>query len=397
MFLSSKYGILLTAMLGYMLCNGVRQIIASTLPLIRVELQLNSYVMLGLVAAAYEIGFTSSLFPSGYLADRFNNAILSASGLLVIAFSVGFGAAATPIVFVYALTAAGIGYGIFLASSLTLVTGTFSRSRMGLGIGTYLGTGQGMGKVVYPIVATLVLAYASWRSLYLGVAIVAGLLGFLLAIYAKKVKPVTSPQLNSLRHLLTSETASLGFANFLVINVLTLSSFIPLVLVDRYGVDVATGALALGIFNVAGFFSSPLIGAISDRFGRGNTFVAVATGATLSILALFFSQSITSVMTGLCVAGFLIGSTNPLILALTWDISAESSKGSSMGFVQAWGAFGGAFSSILLGFLMQFFGVVVVFWYCAMNSLAAALVVLAHTLTSKSFRSWVGQTKSVWA
>jgi DHA1 family tetracycline resistance protein-like MFS transporter len=158
----------------------------------------------------------------------------------------------------------------------------------------------------------------------------------------------------------------------------------PLV-VSFLGGDTARGAeiygLAFTLFALMQFFASPLLGALSDRFGRRPVVLLSNLGLGLDYVVMALAPNVTWLLVGRVLAGITAGSITAAG-AYVADVTPETER--AAGFAMLGAAFGLGFTlGPALGGLLGALGPRVPFWVAAALSLlnaAYGLLVLPESL-----------------
>ncbi len=217
------------------------------------------------------------------------------------------------IVFLVLMGVAGSGYH---PAAAPLISASVEPKNQGRALGVHMIGGSG-SHFLSPLIAAAIAGVWGWRGSFIGLAIPTTALGIILYILlgrrAGKGKnqqtlttlhnetPPPSPPSGRLRQLVAFvilSTFTHGVTSATI-------AFIPLFLVDHFGVGKETAAALLSIIYFAGLWASPLGGYLSDRMGRVRLVLAicviaaptvyllnvvpygVATGALLLIIGIF--------------------------------------------------------------------------------------------------------------
>jgi MFS transporter, DHA1 family, tetracycline resistance protein len=115
--------------------------------------------------------------------------------------------------------------------------------------------------------------------------------------------------------------------------------------IPYYVAEFSSGASMVGILSalyaIGQFFCTPIIGRLSDRYGRKPLLLLCIAGSVCGYSLLGFADSLWMLVAGKCVGG-LLGATVSLAYIYTSDYSDESTRAQSMGYLGA--AFGAAFT-----------------------------------------------------
>jgi MFS transporter, DHA1 family, multidrug resistance protein len=149
-----------------------------------------------------------------------------------------------------------------------------------------------------------------------------------------------------------------------------LEAFLPIYAVTVAGLDAFQAGLLWGVQVVATIIAKPVMGRISDRYGRkplisAGMFLCAASFASIPLLGNFYFLGLAALVFGLGEA--LVTSSSA---ALIVDVCKEKHFGAAMGTFGTIFDIGHAAGPLLAGFLIARFDYLVTFW-----SMAAMLVV----------------------
>jgi FSR family fosmidomycin resistance protein-like MFS transporter len=255
------------------------------LPFIRNYFNL-TYTRSALVVSAFTLSYGIGQLPAGWLADRIGPRILITVGILGVAVAgVLVGLSQTYIMMLVFLVLMGLAGGGYHPAATPLISASVEPQKRGRALGFH-GIGGNLSYFLAPIIAAAIAAAWGWRASFIGLAIPAAAFGIIMYVFigrrliASHDQPAginlgeeTSPAPGNIRRLVV----------FMVLVIIALGvgaslmAFIPLYLVDHFGVSEQTAASLLSIIFSAGLWAGPLGGYLSDRIGRlpiilGSTF-----------------------------------------------------------------------------------------------------------------------------
>jgi MHS family proline/betaine transporter-like MFS transporter len=188
-----------------------------------------------------------------------------------------------------------VGGGYHPSAPPTVAT-TLPPEHRGRAIGVHA-IGGSASYFVAPLIAAATAAAWGWRSSYLILAVPTLAFGFLLYILMGKRKPASKEsseavecdivrrQAGNSRNLL----AFMGLSAVTTIAYTAVIAFIPLFLVDHFGLSQASAALVIAIVYFTGIFANPVSGFLSDRVGRTPLLLAASLGL---LPVLFFIDAV---------------------------------------------------------------------------------------------------------
>jgi MFS family permease len=237
---------------------------------------------------------------SGPLADRFGSRRLALIGMVLTGLGLVLASVARSLLEVYLAYSLGIGIGVGAAyvPAVGAVQRWFARRR-GFASGLAV-SGIGVGTLVMPPVASLLIAAFGWRQAYLALGIAAIVLGAAAALAIENdprdrgLGPDGDPpQPAAARASGEAIGDAIRSRRFLVLYaacaICGLGVFVPFVHLVPYAIDhgVTPGVAALllstiGVGSTAGRF---LLGGVADRMGRRPALLAMFVGMALALLA----------------------------------------------------------------------------------------------------------------
>jgi DHA1 family tetracycline resistance protein-like MFS transporter len=92
--------------------------------------------------------------------------------------------------------------------------------------------------------------------------------------------------------------------------------------------------ILMALYAVMQFFCSPILGSLSDRFGRRPVLLVSLAGAAIDYLLMFFAPSMTILYLGRIIAG-ITGANIAVATAYIADITPEASRAKAYGYMNA--------------------------------------------------------------
>ncbi len=246
------------------------------LPFIRDDFALD-YVQSGMVVSAFSLAYGIGQLPAGVLADRIGARILITIGICGVAVAgLLVGLSQTYIMMLVFLALMGIAGGGYHPAASPLISASVEPEKRGRALGIHLIGGSG-SFFLAPIIAAAIAANWGWRGSFIGLAIptmVFGIIFYLLlgrlADKGKAQQVITDQpeEKPSSPGRLRQLVAFLTLTVFTQAVIFSIIAFIPLFMVDHFGITEGKAAAFLAIIYSAGLWASPLGGYISDRLGR---------------------------------------------------------------------------------------------------------------------------------
>ncbi len=253
------------------------------LPYIRNEFSLD-YAQAGWVVSAFMVSYGISQLPAGWLADRIGPRLVIAIGISGVGLSgllVGF--SPTYIILVIFLILLGVAGGGYHPASIPVIATSVDPEKRGRALGLHQ-IGGAASHFLGPLIAVGIASALGWRGSFISTAIPITLFGIVFYVFLRRrlytseakeetprdnaAAPPTSPRFSRLVTFLTLSIAG-------QILIVAIISFIPLFLIDRFGVSQQTAAALLALTYSGGFWAGPLGGYLSDRVGAVPVMVVV--------------------------------------------------------------------------------------------------------------------------
>jgi len=269
---------------------------APLLPLIRDNFALD-YTRAGLVVSVFGLAYGLGQLPAGWLADRIGIHITITVGICGVALAglmVGLSQSfAMMIVFMALMGVAGGGYH---PSAAPLISTSVGSKNQGQALGVHQ-IGGSASFFVTPLVVTAIAAAWGWRGSFIGLAAPTAIFGVIFYVFLVR-RIVKNKFVGTIASHHKETPFPPGHWNhlvfFLILSVFTqtvtfsIIPFIPLFIVDNFGIDGEVAGAFLSIIYSAGLWASPLGGYLSDRFGGVSVvlIVCLLTGPLIYLLNL---------------------------------------------------------------------------------------------------------------
>jgi MFS family permease len=245
------------------------------LPLIREEFTLD-YTRSGLLISAFNLSYGLGQLPAGWLADRIGPRILITIGICGVA--VGgllVGLSQTYIMITVFLVLMGVLGGGYHPSSPPIISASVEPKNRGRALGLHM-IGGSASFFLAPLIAAAIATVWNWRGSFITLAVPTFIFGIVFYILlgrltgTKKMERMiisthkeTSPTTLRSRHLVSFMILT-TFTGAVFISAV---SFIPLFMVDHFGIGEEEAAALIAVIFSAGLWASPLGGYLSDRLG----------------------------------------------------------------------------------------------------------------------------------
>lgn len=298
-------------------------LVVPILPYIRDSFDL-SYGQSGIVVSAFTLSYGIGQLPAGWLADKVGRTYLITIGISGVALAGAIaGLTTTYPALIAALILMGITGGGYHPSAAPLITASVPPDRQGRALGLHL-IGGSASHFVTPLLGAALAGVFGFRGAFLGIAGPVLIFGFLFfAIIRARGEqrweatqtepapdtgqredaPATSgkeaPKRGESRRRTMSRvavflvmTSSVGAA------IASITAFMPLYLVDTFGLSEELAAAGLSLFFVTGIVAAPVGGVLSDRFGPVPVLIGLSiVSGPLLVIAAFAPTAILFVTT----------------------------------------------------------------------------------------------------
>ncbi|MBI3931078.1 MAG: MFS transporter [Chloroflexi bacterium] len=297
-------------MLAHLVHHLLTALPVPLLPFIRDDFALD-YTQSGVVISAFSLSYGIGQLPAGWLADRIGPRILLTIGICGVALAgLLVGLSQTYILMIVFLALMGIAGGGYHPSAAPLITASVEPKNQGRALGIHLIGGSG-SFFLAPLVAAAIAAVWGWRGSFIALAVptvVFGIIFYLLlgrrVDTGKTRRSVTeradgipsSP--GHLRRLVAFMALSIS-AQAMIFSTI---AFVPLFMVDHFGVGEEAAAVFLAIIYSAGLWASPLGGYLSDRLGK----VPVALTACFIAVPAIYSLNLVPYGQGISIGALLL-------------------------------------------------------------------------------------------
>ncbi len=266
------------------------------LPFIRDDFTLD-YTQAGLVVSVFNLSYGIGQLPAGWLADRIGPRIMITVGICGVALAgLLVGLSQTYVILIALLALMGLVGGGYHPSAAPMISASVEPKNRGRALGFHLIGGSG-SFFLAPLFAAVTAATWGWRGSFIGLAIPTMVFGISFYVLLGRRARMSKTQQTITGHhdgtpspsgylrrlvpfmILTTFTAAVTYSTI---------TFIPLFMVDHFGVGEETAATFLAIIYSAGLWASPLGGYLSDRLGRVPVVLAASliTGPVIYLLNL---------------------------------------------------------------------------------------------------------------
>ena len=337
---------------------------------------------IGFLITAHNFGAGLGYIPSGMMADRFGRRGLMMTATVWWVVTGYFVASMAPGYWTLALLLAAAAVGD--AAWHPMATGTMVQHmprRRALALGVHL-TGGIMAEVIAPLAVGILLGFFDWRVVFRIALIPAILMGVSLLYFHRYILPSSEPKMTraDLGDVLRVWRSPAGLAMFGLgvtysMSFVGMMAMLPVYLQHYHGYSTAWSGAAFAAMLLGGGVAAPIMGQLSDKWGRKQVVVLSAFIGAAGILLTAFSSHAVLLIAGGVVAGTVLTGMRPVYLAGAVEMVGKresTALGLIYGVMDGLGALGG----LLAGF-------------AGTNDLRYALVFAASASAASGVFAWL--------
>lgn len=338
---------------------------------------------------------------SGPLADRFGSRRLAVAGMLLTGAGLAAAGVAQSLLQVYVAYGLGVGLGVGCAyvPAVGAVQRWFVRRR-GFASGLAV-AGIGVGTLVMPPLASVLIAHVGWRGAYLTLAAIAVVLGAGMSLLIENdprgrgLLPDGDVACDGGRHTGAASAGANGRAGATVREAITsrpfaslyaaclvcsFGVFVPFVHLVPYaldhGVAPSTAVLLLGAIGVGSTAGRFFLGGLADRFGRRASLLAMFAGMAVALVAWAGAGTVATLAAFALVFGVFYGGWVAVLPAVVMDYFGGRNVSAIIGILYTSVAFGTLIGPAAAGFIYDAGGgyLVPILASAVANAIAFAIV-----------------------
>jgi len=244
--------------------------------MIRTHFDLN-YTQSGLLISAFSLSYGLGQLPAGWLADRIGPRVLITIGICGVAIAGALiGLSSTYIMVIAFLILMGLLGGGYHPAAPPLISTSVEPENLGRSLGLHI-IGGSASYFMAPLIAVAIATAWGWRSPFIVLAVPTIIFGLLFYILLGRLEKVAEKEPKP--HFGQVEPVSISgryhrlvvlivLSTFIAAILISTISFIPLFLVDNFGVSERKAAALLSLIYSSGLWAAPAGGYLSDRLGR---------------------------------------------------------------------------------------------------------------------------------
>jgi len=352
------------------------------LPMIRSDFALD-YTQSGLVISAFSLSYGIGQLPAGWLADRIGPRILITIGICGVALAgLLVGLSQTYIMMIVFLGLMGILGGGYHPASSPLISASVEPKNRGRALGFHM-IGGSASFFLAPLIAAAIAITWGWRGSFIALAVPTAVFGivFYVLLGRRLVTKKAEHRITSSHNDVPPTPGRLRrLVSFIILSTFTQAvifstiSFIPLFLVDHFGISKETAAALIALVFSAGLWAGPLGGYLSDRLGEVPVILAVCfiTGPIIYLLNLMpYGWGIGAL---LVIIGMILYVRMPVSEAYIISHTSERHRSTILGIYYFSAMEGGGILTPVMGYLIDQFGFYPSFTIAGAALLAVTLV-----------------------
>ncbi len=342
----------------------VAALLVPLLPFIRDDFTLN-YTQVGFLGSAFALSYGISQLPGGWLADRISPRIVLTMGVAGVALAgLLVGLSPTYIMLVIFLVLLGATGGGYHPAAAPLVSASVEPKNQGRALGLHQ-IGGSSGFFVAPLIAAAIATALGWRGAFIAISIPTIAFGIVFYVllgrrgHTGKAEPEipdrhteAPPTPGRLRRLVALLTLS-TVGQVLLFSII---SFIPLFLVDDFGLGEEAAAAMLALAFSAGLWAGLLGGYLSDRLGRVPVILVASLIAGPVIYLLNLGALGWSISALLLALGMLFNIGMPAAEAYIISHTSERNRSTILGIYYAGSRGGSGIVMPVIGYLADRYG-----------------------------------------
>ena len=376
---------------GHTVIHWYQQLFPVILPSIKDTLGLND-VEIGTLSAVREGAGGILIMPSGYLADSFAKYRPYILAFALVSSGVAYflvGLALSYLWILPGIAMIGLASAAWHPASVGSLSSRFPERR-----GTALamhGVGASIGDTISPLLIGALLLVVGWQTLLQWHLLPALVLAFILwrslGSQYKDAGPGSSAKnyLSGIKDMLKERSvlAIMSAGVFMSMGRLSVLTFLPIYLTEDLNLSTLGLGFYLMLLYLMGMVSQPIMGIVSDKFGR--KVVLLPAYISLGVLYLVIPATGNGFQLALVIGtmGLFFYGTGNIATAAVMDLSSSQVQGSTMSVMSVFRHVFTLPSPIIAGVIVTVWGTEAAFIYAGALLLVGALIIAAIKLPRK--------------
>ena len=386
--------IVVTLSLMHGLFHTLDQTLVILLPEIKATFGL-SVIGVGIIAAVERTSDSIISAPAGIFSDMHRSKWGLILALCVLLFGLGWLVVGTAQLFPVLLTGIAM---IAVASSVWHLPATASLSEhfptKRATVLSIHAIGGNIGDIIGPLITTgILLSFFTWRGIITSYAIIPILLVVIVLWAFKKIgeddqakyiTPTLHNQLILVKQMLGNRVLwGINLVNALRnMTYVSLVWFLPIYFDQELHMSFQSRGFHMGLLFLVGLFSTPLLGYLSDRYGRKEIIVpSLLVLCILTLLLVSYGQGILLTLLIIGISLFLYGD-QPILTAAALDIVGHDVINTALGVLSLARLVPSVLAPIIAGWLYQNHGIDALFYFVAGIFAISAIIFTFLPLTS---------------
>ena len=372
--------------------HGLKHLYMSAFTVILPELKAGldlSNVATGALVTARDLSSGIITLPAGFLADRFGTRWPLILTVAMVFLATGYflsGTFDSYWLILVAVMLAGIGVSMWHPAAIAAISRLFPQ-RLGLAVSLH-GAGGNTGEVLGPIIAGGLLLTLAWNDL-LRVSLLP--LAFATVVIWLILRGMKGQQgISSVSAYLSAAAVLVRNRTLMAIVLIsgaksmshqTILIFIPIYLREDLGYSTIVVGVYVSLLQAAGIAAHPIMGSLSDRFGRKKVLMPSMVSFGLLCLVLAFAAPGWQLTLTILTLGIFIFTFHALFVATAMEIASVEVHGTTIALVYASSHALGAIGPAVGGVLADTYGIEATFLFSGAIALMAAVFFTGVKLT----------------
>ena len=354
-----------------------------TFPEIKLGLGLSNFAA-GSLVMTRDVSSGIAAMPGGFIADRYNSKrplILMAAVMLIALGYLASGSLQTYVAIALAVILVGVGTSMWHPSAIASLSDRFPQRR-GFAL-TMHGAGAGLGEMLGPLVAGALLTVVLWPRLLQYSFFPAALSAIVVWLALRGLKSQQGAA--SVREYFSA--AAPLFKNRRVMAVVALCSivsmgdyamatFLPIYLREHLEFSTVKVGVYISLLHTIGIATQPILGFVSDRYGRKTALVPELTAFGLLCVAIAYADPGTQLLIVIIALGAVTYTYLPIFAAITMDLSSSGVHGTTVGLVYTGSMAVGAFGAVIGGLMADHISIQSTFIFAGITNVTSALALI---------------------